>query len=54
MRGTAKTMVKTFFVVDREARRFFVMERTAGLKLAASLCDLNGAANQRGKRDPRA
>ena len=41
-------MVKTLFVVDREARRFLVMERAAGLKLAASLGNLYSTANQRG------
>ena len=46
-------MVEAFFIVDREARRLLIMERTTCLKLTPRLGDLYGAANQRGKRRPR-
>jgi len=53
MRAAAETMVEAFFVVDREAWRFLVMKRAAGLVFAACFLHLDGAPDQGRQRDTR-
>ena len=54
VRAAAEAMVKALFVVDREAGRLFVMERAAGLILAAGAGDLHRPPDQGRQRDARA
>src|SRR3546814_18452896 len=49
MRRTAEAVIKTLFVVDREAGRLFVMERTTRLILAPRAVDLPSPPDQRRK-----
>src|SRR3989344_1065606 len=49
-----EAVVEALFVVDREAGRLFVMERTARLILAAGACDLHRAADEGRQGDARA
>ena len=53
MGGAAEAVVEAFFVVDREAGRLLIMERTAGLVLAPRLSNLYGSSDQRRKRRSR-
>src|SRR3546814_4164466 len=53
MRRTAEAVIKTLFVVDREAGRLFVMERTTRLILAPRAGDLHRPPDQRRQGDAR-
>ena len=52
MRPTAEAVVKALLVIDREAGRFLVMERAAGLILAARFLDFDSFADERRQRCP--
>ena len=51
MGAATEAMVEALFVVDREAGRFLVMKRAAGLIFAAGLLDFYRATDQRRQCD---
>src|SRR5690606_33407264 len=54
VRAAAEAMVETLLVVDREAGRLLVMERTTRLPFAPGLLQLGRAHDHAGQRDTRA
>ena len=52
MRAAAEAVIEALVVVDREARRLFVMERAARLPLAPGALELHRLADQPGEQGP--